>query len=71
MDRRRAAFGLMAMLTLLVPGFRGIDGGQPLGIDLNIGREHTRLVLTASIIRLAFDFEHNRPKTNSGWGGLS
>lgn len=71
MDMRRAAFGLMALLAALFLGLRGVAGGQPVGIDLNVGREHTRLVLTAPILRLAFDFEHDRPKTNSGWGNLS
>jgi len=69
MDKRRGTFALLAVLALLLMGLKG-SGDRPLGLDLDIGQERTRIVLTAAVIRLAFDFEHQRPKADSRRGGL-
>lgn len=70
MDQKRSRIlALTALLALLLAGLHGADGDRPLGFDLDIGQGRTRIVLSAAVIRLAFDFEHRRPKTNSGWGG--
>jgi len=72
MDKKRSSIlAVLAMLSLLLLGLRGTGGDRPLGLDLDIGQERTRIVLTAAVIRLAFDFEHQRPKTDSGRGGFS
>jgi len=70
MDKKRGLIALLALLALLFVGLRGMDGERALGLDVDIGHERTRIVLTAAIVRLAFDFEHDRPKTDTRPGAF-
>ncbi|BAK67389.1 hypothetical protein SLG_27140 [Sphingobium sp. SYK-6] len=72
MDKKRSSIlAVLAGLSLLLLGVPGAGGYRPLGLDFDIEQERTRIVLTAAVIRLAFDFEHHRPKTDSGRGVFS
>ncbi|HEY1124356.1 MAG TPA: hypothetical protein VGE65_01885 [Sphingobium sp.] len=64
MQARQYALGLLAVLAVLAAATGQARSGQ-WGLDLDLGQERTSIILTAAAIRLAFEFEHGRSKTNS------
>jgi len=71
MEKKRRLIALMAVLALLFAGLRATGDAHPVGLDLSVGQDRTHVVLTLALLRLAFDFEHDRPKSDSGWGSRS
>lgn len=54
---------LVLLLTVLVMMASSTQARW--GLELDVGKDRTSVVLTAAAVRLAFEFEHKRSKSDS------